>query len=391
MRVLFAAMAGEGDFFPLVPLAWAFRAAGHEVVIATAEITETVAKAGLPVVDVAPGYSGDALLNEMFTANPDLGTTWANEPTPTDGTGSSDSTGSTDGSDDEAWAMMLAEINRPLVAGTLNLVDQWKPDLVVFEQAATFGLMAAAYGAVPAVQRNISDFRTNDAHNGAIAHLPDLCEQYGISELPEPILVLEYGAPSMLPGEAEGIFLREAPYAGGSILGDALPQPATGKPRVAVTMGTAQYRGFDPIRPIIAAAAEIDAEFVLALGEADPAPLGPLPPNVRTTGWIALDALLPTCAAVIHHGGAGTTMLAIEAGTPQLVVLGPTDQGETAAETVRKRGMGMVTTEDEVDADLIRRLLNDKSLRTATQELQAELASLPTTAETVTKIVALMR
>lgn len=31
------------------------------------------------------------------------------------------------------------------------------------------------------------------------------------------------------------------------------------------------------------------------------------------------EALLPRCAAVMHHGGAGTTAAALRAGTPQLV------------------------------------------------------------------------
>jgi UDP:flavonoid glycosyltransferase YjiC (YdhE family) len=36
--------------------------------------------------------------------------------------------------------------------------------------------------------------------------------------------------------------------------------------------------------------------------------LGPLPANIRVVGWIPLDDLLPTCTAIVYHGGAGTTL-----------------------------------------------------------------------------------
>ena len=37
MRALFLAAPGIGHAFPMVPLAWALRSAGHEVAVATAE------------------------------------------------------------------------------------------------------------------------------------------------------------------------------------------------------------------------------------------------------------------------------------------------------------------------------------------------------------------
>ena len=48
---------------------------------------------------------------------------------------------------------------------------------------------------------------------------------------------------------------------------------------------------------------------MLALGDVDTSALGTLPPQVRVAGWIPLNALLPSCAAIIHHGGAGPATL----------------------------------------------------------------------------------
>ncbi|MFB9926801.1 glycosyl transferase, partial [Amycolatopsis halotolerans] len=56
MKILFASAPGYGLTLPLIPVVWAARAAGHDVLLATtAEIAEVSARAGLPVVDVFPG------------------------------------------------------------------------------------------------------------------------------------------------------------------------------------------------------------------------------------------------------------------------------------------------------------------------------------------------
>lgn len=51
-----------------------------------------------------------------------------------------------------------------------------------------------------------------------------------------------------------------------------------------------------------------------------------LPPHCMVTGSVSHVALLPRCAAVVHHGGAGTTAAAALAGIPQVVVPHMLDQ-----------------------------------------------------------------
>src|SRR5256885_12296874 len=53
MKVLFTTWAWPSHFFPMVPLAWALRSAGHEVRIASGpELERTIRDAGLPAVAV---------------------------------------------------------------------------------------------------------------------------------------------------------------------------------------------------------------------------------------------------------------------------------------------------------------------------------------------------
>lgn len=55
MKVLFATAPGYGLTLPLVPLMWAARAAGHEVLLATtSDMVAVGAAAGLAVYDVFP-------------------------------------------------------------------------------------------------------------------------------------------------------------------------------------------------------------------------------------------------------------------------------------------------------------------------------------------------
>ena len=65
----------------------------------------------------------------------------------------------------------------------------------------------------------------------------------------------------------------------------------------------------------------------------------PLPGSVRHVAFAPFEELLPLCAAVVHHGGIGTTARALAAGTPQLVLPLAWDQPDNAAR-VRRLGAG---------------------------------------------------
>ncbi|WP_274648865.1 glycosyltransferase [Paenibacillus humicola] len=56
MKILIASFPALGHFLPVVPLAWAARAAGHEVLVVTAgEAVGASERAGLPWADASPG------------------------------------------------------------------------------------------------------------------------------------------------------------------------------------------------------------------------------------------------------------------------------------------------------------------------------------------------
>lgn len=376
MKVLFVSSSGIGHLFPLIPLAWAFRASGHDVVVATAEHAERAARAGLDVVDVAPHFSSVAAFEQVARDNPDFLTTVATRPA----------------TDLAEWAVQIAAVNRPLIDGLVALTDEFEPDLVVYEQGATAGLLAAARAGVPAVQRNHGTFATGRMHEAIAAYLGDLVDKYDLAgPLPTPVVRIESFPPSMILGRApEGWFMRWVPYGGGEVHAGRWATTAD-RPRVAVTMGTIELQAFGlgAVESIIAAAAGVDAEFVLALGDLDIDPLRPLPPNVRSLGWTALHPLLRRCAAVVHHGGGSTLLTAIEAGVPQLLAPDPRDMIQySGRDAVRKLGIGLVSMSDEVTPELLTELIRDERLARQTVVVRDEMRSLPTPAETVRRIVA---
>ena len=81
---------------------------------------------------------------------------------------------------------------------------------------------------------------------------------------------------------------------------------------------------------------------LLTIGDRrDPAELGPLPANVHVEEWVAQDAVAPHAAAIVGHGGHGTTLGALAHGVPLVVVpLFSIDQWANAA-AVERAGAGV--------------------------------------------------
>jgi UDP:flavonoid glycosyltransferase YjiC (YdhE family) len=164
------------------------------------------------------------------------------------------------------------------------------------------GALAAASRNVPAVHHNYGFVRTRPLWQGLQEALADLYDQHGQPR--EPEVTLDPAPPSMV-AEPDGWSVRYVPYSGGGVLPTWLSDPPV-RPRIAVSLGTVTpaVEGPGLMRRIVDLAAGIDAEFVLALGGTPPASLGDVPPNVRAVEWVPMTALLPTCNAIIHHGGA---------------------------------------------------------------------------------------
>jgi len=101
------------------------------------------------------------------------------------------------------------------------------------------------------------------------------------------------------------------------------------------------------------------------------------------------DLVLPHADAIVHHGGAGTTLAALAAGVPQLVVVGAADRRYNARH-VAARGAGLATASGQIDADVLRTVLTAEPLRVAAGEVAAEIAAMPPPEEIAAALTALV-
>ena len=134
--------------------------------------------------------------------------------------------------------------------------------------------------------------------------------------------------------------------------------------------------------------ADLPVRVLMTTGSGfDPARLGPLPANAWATQWWPQAAAMREAALVIGHGGFGTTMAALAAGVPQLVMpLFSSDQFVNA-EQIEAVGVGLqllggVDALPEVPA-LVRRLLDEPSYAEAARRVADEMAALPDVTTTV--------
>lgn len=370
MRVLFVSSPGIGHIFPLVPLAWALRASGHDVLVATSGSGLAAAQAGLPVVDVLPDVDFEAMRAQMIRDRPDIAQVMRTQPL----------------RDVRQAAEIFARMSSLIADPVVGLAQRWHPDVVVQSQLQGAGLLAAAKLGVPAVDHGFGFVRTEAMPALLRGHMAEPFERHGVTDLPRQAMI-DVAPPSMLEAEPIGWSMAYLPYNGGAALPDWLTNPSR-RPRIAVTLGTVAPRmtGLDPLRNLIDSANRVDAEFVLALGDADPAPLGTLPGNVRTTGWVPLNALLSTCRGIVHHGGAGTTLTSLACGVPQLVLPKGADR-HINAEAVRRRNAGIVAEADEVTETMLASLLGDDEIRRASDEVPHEIGTLPTPTHIAERLV----
>ncbi|SDW70306.1 UDP:flavonoid glycosyltransferase YjiC, YdhE family [Amycolatopsis xylanica] len=369
MRVLFVTVPVRAHTMPLVPLAWALRGAGHEVLFASAGEASAVAGAGLPMADIAPGLNIRPLFVSLFARHDGL-----NEPRPP--------------SDEEnlTIAEIFGKLNLILADGLDGLASAWRPDLIVHDATAVAGAVIGAKLGIPAVRHDYAMESAEGLRDRFGAAMDAELARFGLDALPEEIAAINITPRSVVPSDDWP--MRCLPFNGGATTPPwLLTEPR--RPLVAVTMGLTWGNLYGPVEQIVSAAAEVDADFVLALGERDVSHLGALPPNVRAEGWVSMSELIPRCAALIHHGGGGTAFAALAHGVPQLIYPGGISHFE-GADAIAGRGAALIGAEEDFDPALVGRVLEDPAVRAAATEVSAEMAQMPSPLQVARRLTSLV-
>ena len=378
MRVLVTTAPLPSHLFLQVPLAWALRAQGHDVLVGVpAGFGDVVTGTGLPVVEYTPAVSLSDMIAFDRDGNP---VAWTEDPV----------------ASARRSARGFARLSARTVDDAVALTGAWRPDLIVCDPCEFAGPMAAAVRGVPWVTYEWGVPLHPAFLPAAMDELAPERAHLDLTDVPRPGLVLDNRPPSLRAETGTGTCsMRFVPYNGC----DAVPPwlaENTGRPRICLTLGSlaAGDSHLPLFREVLNGLTALDVEVVVAAADDMLRALGELPTRVRTVGWLPLQLVLPTCAAVVHHGGMGSLLTSLSYGVPQLV-LPPAAYDLPYARRVSELSAGRWLDPYAVTAEKVRSsteaLLRDPRYRESARELAAEIAAQPAPAELVGRFEALVR
>jgi UDP:flavonoid glycosyltransferase YjiC (YdhE family) len=145
----------------------------------------------------------------------------------------------------------------------------------------------------------------------------------------------------------------------------------------------------------IAEIAPLDVDILVTVGpEGEPAALGEVPTTVHIERFVAQSAVLPLVDLIVHHGGTGTVLGALEVGLPQLLLPQGADQFINA-EILAARGIGRALPNDAQQpgaiGDAVQALLGDSAERQAAGRVRDEIAAMPSPSDVVPALVELAK
>ncbi|MGI9022061.1 MAG: glycosyltransferase [Acidimicrobiales bacterium] len=377
MRVLFTTTPGWGHVHPMVPLAQAFVVRGDEVQWAAApEVCARLDKVGFATTEAGLGEAESmTMFAEQF---PEVTTI---PPT-------------------ERPLFMFPRIfgtirAEPMLADLLPVVRDWRPTVVVAEAGELAGPIAAATVDAPSITHGFGTLLPRERVSAVAGAVAPLWEGQDLE--PRPYggsydhLYLDIYPPSLRAGDRSHVPhvqpLRPVAFAAAG--DEALPDwatcpPVAGQtepPLVYVTFGTVFNTDLSQVAAAVDGLAGLPVRVVVTLGpRADPAVMGPQPPNVHVARYIPQTELLPHCAAVVSHAGSGTFLASLAQGLPHLCIPQAADQFDNAATCVRS-GAGLALAPGTATAAAVRegveRLLSDPSFRSAAERVAGEIADMP--------------
>jgi rhamnosyltransferase subunit B len=158
-----------------------------------------------------------------------------------------------------------------------------------------------------------------------------------------------------------------------------------GSPPIVFTPGSAMVHGHEFFDEAVKACELLGRRGILLTRFAEQLP-PKLPPTVRHFDFVPFSTLLPRAAAVVHHGGIGSTSQGLAAGIPQLIMPMGFDQFDNAARLARLGVGGSLLRHHfrarELAAELSR-LVDSPRVRENCRTIKAKFAGCDALADTV--------
>lgn len=368
MRILFTFAGGTGHVRPLLPLARAAAGAGHTVAFAGPRRT-------LPAVEAAgfPAFSTREPSPDAVTRGPLLTPDASRE-------------------ERDLRERFVRAGGRVQAAAVSDVIVSWKPDLLVREEADVGAAIAAERLGVPAAMMIVlaaGGFLRPDV---VAESLHEIRAEHGLDQ--DESLAMLTGDLVLAPFPAS-FRDPEFPMPGNTFCFRQHDVPLARPELVHFTLGTEfNAESGDLFDRGLAGLRGVGREVAAVTGPSiDPAEFDPQPAHIRVEGFVPQEELLPRCAVVICHGGAGSTLGALTHGVPVIVLPLGADQPHNARRVV-ELGAGLtldpVTVTPDGLADAVRTVDNDGGFREAAKRFHTENAALPPVAEVVARLESLV-
>jgi UDP:flavonoid glycosyltransferase YjiC (YdhE family) len=360
MRVLVTSFPGVGHFHPVAPLALALTAAGNDVLVATgSDLIGWVRRCGLPAAPA--GLTQQEAVRRAKAAVP---------------------------AGDAFGPLMFAQISpAPMLADLRSLTRRWLPHLIVHEEGEYAAPLLAALLDLPCVTHSwAAPARPVEDRQVAMDAVAGLWKELaGRAARVIGDLYLDACPPSLQSGAVRSIpavmTVRPEPFDGP---GMSLPSRLHHLPRPAayVTFGTVpEFARPDRLAAAAAATAREVATVLVTSGPNAPADIAATQANVHVEAYLPQREVLARSDVVISHGGAGSTVGALSAGLPQLVLPQGAPSQERSGQRLAATGASLtISSENQEEGSIrkhVRQLLQEPSFAQTARRIANELEALP--------------
>ena len=371
LRILFAFVGGRGHLDPLLPIARAARAAGHDIAFSSGpSLADAVRRAGFdvlplptdepPPTDDGPPEPKPLLAVDRQREERDLREKFAD-----------------DGARSKA-TRLLAQAPR------------WRPSVVVCDEGDFGSVIAAERLGIPCATVVVLAAGGMLRPDVVAEALDRVRAEHGLPPDPELLavrggLVIDPSPPGYRdPGD---------PLPDGALrvrLGG--PSPAAGLPpwrpvrpdgpALYVTLGTVfNLESGDLLSRVLEGVRDHPGDVLVTTGsEMDPASLGPQPSHVYVERFVPQAEILPHVAAVVSHAGSGSVLGALDHGLPMVLLPMGADQpwnGDRCATLGVARVLDPVAATPADIAAAVNEVIADPSYRLAAERLRGGWTALP--------------
>ncbi len=375
MRILFSFHEGPGHYNPLVPIARAAVAAGH-----TVAFSADPKRVGLPEADgftafptgIDPYGSPESVaIEERYNAAPP-------------------SRGREDALIRDGFGSVYP---RAKATDMVVLCGEWRPDVIVWDEANLGAPIAADVLGVPNVCVLVLAAGSLLRHDLIADGLNAIRSEHGLPPDPDLGMLSRFLVLSPFPdGFRDPAFPLPPtartirPLLRDPVPGEALPEWGSelpDRPVVYFSLGTAFDRdlALAIFRRVIPALAGLPITLIVTVGRRiDPAELGEQPDDVHVERYVSQTLLLPMVDLFVSHAGSGSVMGALTYGVPLALIPRGADQPENAVRC-EALGVGRIIGTPEINGERARQavagMLADPTYRRAARRIRNDIAALP--------------